>query len=184
VGQCKVLIPKIPTIIVCALAIPDNLCADDLFKYLWEVLSGLLERQVQVSSYAADGSTVERSVQKLLKQQATRTEEVRIKHPADDGTVHEDIIIHIFFFGSQPIAIIQDPKHLLKTCRNNIFSGAQIPILPNHPILFSDIRSMALSDSPIYRRDVINVDRQDDNAATRLFSSATLEWLSTHRPEQ
>lgn len=43
---------------------------------------------------------------------------------------------------------------------------------------------MALSDSPIYRRDVIKVDRQDDNAATRLFSGATLEWLSTCRPEQ
>lgn len=40
--------------------------------------------------------------------------------------------------------------HLLKTCRNNIFSVAQA-ILPNHPIssLFSNIRSMALSDSSL-----------------------------------
>jgi hypothetical protein len=69
----------------------------------------------------------------------------------------------------------------LKTCRNNIFLGAQVPILPNHPILFSHVRSMALSDSPIYVRDVIKVERQDDNAATRLFSGAT---LTTHQPEQ
>lgn len=38
-------------------------------------------------------------------------------------------------------------------------------------------------DSPIYVHDVQKVDRQDDNAATRLFSGATLEWLAKNHPE-
>lgn len=43
---------------------------------------------------------------------------------------------------------------------------------------------MALpGDSPIYLRDVIKVDRQDDNAATRTFCGASLEWVSTRHPE-
>jgi hypothetical protein len=167
------------------LAIPENLTAPQLVVYLQQVLTGLLDRGVHVASYAADGSTVERAVQELLKQQATRTEEIHFEHPADDGTKHEDVVITLYFFGEHPIAILQDPKHLLKTFRNNVFSGAQVPILPNHPILFSDIRNMALSDdSPIFHRDVIKVDRQDDNAATRLFSGASLEWLSKRHPEQ
>ncbi|KAF9472308.1 hypothetical protein BDN70DRAFT_818838 [Pholiota conissans] len=179
----QVPIPKVPTIIVAALAIPENLAAPDLIGYTWDILTGLLERNVSVASYATDGSNVERSVSALLEERATRVEEIRFKHPADDGTEHNDIIIPIFYFGSQPVAILQDPKHLLKTFRNNVFSGAQVPILPNHAILFSDIRSMAMSDSPIYKRDVTNVDRQDDNAATRLFSGATLDWLSSRHPE-
>jgi len=92
----QVPIPKIATIIVAALGILDNLSANKLFKYLWEILTGLLDRKIQVSSYAADGSTVERSVQDLLQQRASRTTELRITHPADDGMTHDDIIIPIF----------------------------------------------------------------------------------------
>jgi hypothetical protein len=43
---------------------------------------------------------------------------------------------------------------------------------------------MGRADSPIYLRDVERVDRQDDNAATHLFSSATLEWLANEHSEQ
>ncbi|KAF8164695.1 hypothetical protein B0H34DRAFT_633518, partial [Crassisporium funariophilum] len=179
----QVPIPKVPTIIVAALSIPDNLTAAKLFEYSQEILMGLLAQKVCVASYAADGSTVEQAIQTLIQEGATRTEEIRIKHPADDGTVHHDIVVPIYYFGSQPIAILQDPKHLLKTFCNNVFSGAQVPILPNHPILCSDIRAMAMSDSPIYKRDVVNVNRQDNNAATRLFSGATLKWLLSHCPE-
>ena len=177
-------IPKIPTIIVAALSIPDNLDANDLLKFTWEILTGLLARKIKVASYATDGSNVERSVQDKLEQRADRIIDIRIKHPADDGSVHSDITIPILLFGDQPIAILQDPKHLLKTCRNNSFSGAQVPVLPNHPVLFSDILEMGRADSPIYLRDVEKVDRQDDNAATRLFSGATLEWLSKEHSEQ
>ena len=177
-------IPKIPTIIVAALSIPDNLNANDLLKFTWEILTGLLARKIKVASYATDGSNVERSVQDKLEQRADRIIDFRIKHPADDGSVHSDITIPILLFGDQPIAILQDPKHLLKTCRNNSFSGAQVPVLPNHPVLFSDILEMGRADSPIYLRDVEKVDRQDDNAATRLFSGATLEWLSKEHSEQ
>jgi hypothetical protein len=76
------------------------------------------------------------------------------------------------FFGSQPIATLQDPKHLLKTFRNNLFFGARLLTFPNSVALFSQVHKMSqANDSPIFQRDVEKLDRQDDNAATRLFST-------------
>lgn len=179
----QVPLPKIPTIILAAVAIPENLCAGDLFEYLWEIVSGFLSRNVKISSYSADGSNVERSAQKLLEGRATSTITVTIKHPYN-GPGATDFSIKLPFFGTQPIATIQDPKRLLKTFRNNLFSGARLLTFPNHVATFSQVHEIsAASNSPIYIRDVEKADRQDDNAATRLFSGATLEWLSTNRPE-
>ncbi|PPR07227.1 hypothetical protein CVT24_010170 [Panaeolus cyanescens] len=179
----QVPLPKIPTVVLSAIAIPDNLTAPELLEFTWKILEGLFEHEIQVVSYAADGSTVERSVQDLLIRKASNTATYTIKHPADDGTCHENLSFPVFYFDRHPIAVLQDPKHLLKTCRNNIFSGAQVPVLPNHVILYSDVRKMGMEDSPIYVRDVEKVDRQDDNAATRLFSGAVLEWLTEKHPE-
>lgn len=43
---------------------------------------------------------------------------------------------------------------------------------------------MALSGtSPLYRRDVDQLDRQDDNAATCTFCAGTLDWINQHHRE-
>ena len=180
----QVPIPKTPTIIVAALSIPENLTADGLFVYLWQIVDGFLQRNLKIASYASDGSNVERKLQRLLESHATRTQIISIKHGHGGGGCQDNIKITIPFFGSQPIATLQDPKHLLKTFRNNLFSGARLLTFPNSVALFSQVYDMSQTDdSPIYRRDVEKVDRQDDNAATRLFSGDTLQWLTDHRPE-
>ncbi|KAJ3816327.1 hypothetical protein F5880DRAFT_1494412 [Lentinula raphanica] len=72
----------------------------------------------------------------------------------------------------------QDAKHALKTARNNLFSGARVLPLGNHIATYQQVRSIAHeADSPLYIRDVDKLDRQDDNAASRLFSAATLRYL-------
>ncbi|KAF8880856.1 hypothetical protein BD779DRAFT_1612653 [Infundibulicybe gibba] len=178
----QIPIPKIPTIIVSAISIPENLKADDLFTYLWDIISGFLARNIKIASYAADGSNVERSVQRQLEKHASHSITIPIKHPQSGCP---DIAVKVsFFIGNQPIAIIQDPKHLLKTFRNNLFSGARILTFPTSTAFFAQVRQIAIAaDSPIYIRDVDKADRQDDNAATRLFCGATLEWLISNHPE-
>ncbi|KAF8877789.1 hypothetical protein BD779DRAFT_1789442 [Infundibulicybe gibba] len=177
----KIPIPKIPTIIVSAISIPENLKADDLYKYLWDIISGFLARNVKIASYAADGSNVERSIQRQLEKHATHAITIPIKHPRNDCP---NIEVKVSFFDNQPIATIQDPKHLLKTFRNNLFSGARLLTFPSSTAFFSQVQQIAVAaDSPIYTRDVDKVDRQDDNAATRLFCGATLEWLISNHPE-
>jgi len=129
-------------------------------------------RRVKVVSYASDGSNVEWALQRHLQGHSTRYEG------------QPDYTVRISFFDDQPIAIIQDPKHLLKTLKNNLSSGARFLTFPNSPAIYGQLIEMAFaSDSPLYRRDVIKADQQDDNAATRVFSASSLQWLVTNHPE-
>lgn len=144
-------------------------------------MQGLLERDIQVISYASDGTAVERSVQRLLEQNADRTVTVTIKNPTPGA---QGIEIVIPFFGNSAIATIQDPKHGLKTFRNNGAAGARVITFPTSVVIYPQVRAIAFEDGPLYHRDVDKNDRQDDDATTRLFSAATLEWLAKYHPEQ
>lgn len=81
--------------------------------------------------------------------------------------------------------MIQDSKHGLKTFRNNLFSGARFLALGNHVAYFQQVFDIASENgTPLYFRDVSRLDRQDDNAAARLFAAPTLEFLINHHPDQ
>ena len=68
--------------------------------------------------------------------------------------------------------------------QSNLYSGAWLLTFPTSVATFFQVCEISASpDSPIYVRDVQKVDRQDDNAATWLFSVATLEWLTKNHPE-
>ena len=166
--------------IVAALPIPNSLGAPILLSYLENILDGLLRHKVSVISYACDGTEVERRVQRLLVAKAPK----KIKHTIKGPYSSANINISIAVIRDQPICMIQDSKHALKTFRNNLFSGARLLTIGNHTAIFQRIRDMAFeSGSPLYRRDVEKLDRQDDNAATRLFSADVLKYLSDHHPD-
>ena len=118
----QVPLPKVAPLIVAAMGISNKLSAEELFPSLWHIINGLLDRHIQITSYAADGSGVERGVQRLLEQRSVKTSTTKIKHP---GKGCQDILINVPFFSTYPfftpIANLQDSKHLLKTFRNNLF---------------------------------------------------------------
>lgn len=145
---------------------------------------GLLENGIHVISYAADGTVVERCLQQLLTAEADSKRTYAFSHPgrADVGGTFS---FTIPVFGDQPIAMVQDAKHALKTGRNQLLSGAHLPVLGNYPLFYTQVRHLAASETgPLYNRDVEKLDRQDDNAATRLFCSETLKWLTEHHDDQ
>ena len=83
--------------------------------------------------------------------------------------------------------MIQDSKHAAKTLRNNLFSGAHTLVLGNHLAMYFYVCDMAFSGlpgCPLYHRDVEKLDRQDDNAATRLFSAAALDFVVKQHPNR
>ena len=81
--------------------------------------------------------------------------------------------------------MVQDSKHALKTGRNQLLSGAHLGVLGNYPLFYTQVRHLAVSNTgPLYNRDVEKLDRQDDNAATRLFCAETLRWLTKHHDDQ
>lgn len=182
-----ILIPLIGirSMIVAAEAIPDNLSVKTLYPKSRDVIEGLKKHGVNIVSYACDGTQVERSIQDLLVSNAKCT--ISIKVPDPDPEEKDDYVIHIPMFGpgpGSPVVMVQDSKHALKTFRNNLFSGARALVLGNHISMYSQVWRIAFGDppGPIYQRDVEKMDRQDDNAATRLFSAETLDFITKHHP--
>ena len=162
--------------------IANDLDATILLTYLEQVLHGLLDQKILVISYACDGTEVERSVQKLLVAKADEKIQHTIKNPHPNCP---DTTVTIAVLRGQPICMIQDSKHALKTFQNNLFSGARLLTLGNYTAVFQHIREMAFeTGSPLYRCDVDKLDHQDDNAASHLFSADVLQYLSDHHPDQ
>lgn len=129
-------------------------------------MGGLLGKGIQVISYAADGTEVEQQLQRLFTAEADSTRTYAFSHPGplnSGGTFSFTIPI----FGNQPIAMIQDSKHALKTGWNQLLSGAHLGVLGNYPLFYTQVRHLVVSKSgPLYNCDVEKLDRQDDNAAT------------------
>ena len=171
--------------IIAAEPIPDNLSVKALYPKSRDVIEGLKRHGVNIVSYACDGTQVERSIQDTLVSNAKNTLSIRLPDP--DPEEDDNYVIHIPMFGpgtGSPVVMVQDSKHALKTFRNNLFSGARVLVLGNHVAMYSQVRRIAFSDppGPIYRRDVEKMDRQDDNAATRLFTAETLDFITKNHP--
>ncbi|KAI1783947.1 hypothetical protein LXA43DRAFT_902571 [Ganoderma leucocontextum] len=175
----QIPLPGVLPIILAAVGIGNKTTASFLWDYHERILTGLCEHNINVVTSAHDGATTERNVQRKLYDTATASLQYSIKHPARDTSIRLDI--PCFGPSKQPIIPLQDANHGQKTYRNNLFSGCTLLTLGNEVAMYKHIRDMAFSDDgPLYRRDVEKVDRQDDNAATRLFSADALQWLSTH----
>ena len=174
----------IPTIVVAAEAIADNLPARDLYLKSKRVIEGLQSHGINVVSYSSDGAAVERAVQDLFISEATTALAIQVPDPEERSRT---IQIPLFGPAGSPVVMVQDSKHALKTLRNNLFSGARLLVLGNHTAMYSQVRDISFSDkpnNPLYRRDVEKVDRQDDNAATRLFSAAALDFVNKHHSDR
>ena len=131
--------PNILTIVAAAMPISSKLNADRLFELLKLMLDGLITKHLNVISYAADGSGVERSVQNLLNLACKSRKIISIKHPRAGKS---NILINIPLYGpqEQAIAILQDSQHGLKTFRNNAFGGARMLVLGNYVVLYHHFR--------------------------------------------
>jgi len=123
-------------IIVTAIPISNDLDSNALILYLEKILYGLLDHKVQVISYACDGMEVKRSVQKLLIAKAEEKIEHTIRNPHLNSL---DTTISIAVVWGEPICMLQDSKHALKTFHNNLFSGAQLLNFGNYTAIFQHI---------------------------------------------
>ncbi|KAG6916064.1 hypothetical protein DXG01_008589 [Tephrocybe rancida] len=172
--------PNVPPVLVAVLPIPNDTKADTLLAHSERILTGLIDCGVKVISYACDGTEVKHSVQRLLINKSEKITHI-IKSPC---TGCPDTSITFIQYESQAMAIIQDSKHALKTFCNNLFSGAHLLALGNFTAFYEHIHQIASENgTPIYKRDVEKLDRQDDNAATRLFSSEVLRFIADNHPD-
>ncbi|GES91114.1 hypothetical protein GLOIN_2v1785707 [Rhizophagus clarus] len=75
----------------------------------------------------------------------------------------------------RPLVRVQDPKHAKKTARNQLFTGARHLSLGIDTVRYDQLYLLAHQDKhTLLKRDVLNVDKQDDGAVYRMFHSDNL----------
>ncbi|KAH7876772.1 uncharacterized protein C8R40DRAFT_1236404 [Lentinula edodes] len=132
--------PKSGPIVLYAMPLGTSLTAEKLEPYSQRLIRGLINSKIQVVSYACDGTEIERKIQALLVTNGDSRIEYAIAPPKSSGDVLKCVVP---IFDSQPVAMIQDSKHALKTFRNNLYSGARLLVLGNHSLFYAQIHKLA-----------------------------------------
>jgi hypothetical protein len=178
----QIPLPRVPPAIIAVAAISSRTSASMLAQMDEDLLRVLMQREepLCITSIGSDGAVSERKARQELMDNLVRSGdgevmERRIEHP--DGQ-SPPIVVPLFRVFGKAMAIIQDSKHCRKTMRNNLFSGARAIILARYVTFYQQARDIVddIEHSPLRRRDVERLDRQDDRAAERLFSGATLDY--------
>ncbi|RDX45703.1 hypothetical protein OH76DRAFT_1486179 [Lentinus brumalis] len=178
----NVPIPGGAPLILAAMGVSNKTSAEFLWELHQRILTGICDAGINVISSASDGATTERAVQARREETATHRLHYSIPHPAKATR----LVFDIPCFGpqKQPLVMVQDARHALKTVRNNFYTGSRLLTLGPEVAHYSHARRMAHENGPLYMRDVEKVDRQDDNAAARLFSGDALEWFTAKHGDE
>ncbi|KAJ6585790.1 hypothetical protein B0H19DRAFT_926943 [Mycena capillaripes] len=174
-------LPKIPPILVAAVARGSSTKAEDLVQMHSKLAQLLHEYNIHPISLSSDGAEVERAAQRMIAQSAPSYHIYVIPNltPGCEITIKIPL-----YYGHHPTIILQDSKHALKTARNQIMTGARILVMGFFTVLYEQIWKVADNPaSPLYASDVQKVDKQDDRAAARLFSGKTLEFQLENFPD-
>jgi hypothetical protein len=182
----QIPLPHVPPAIIAVAAISSRTNSSMLAQMDEQLLCMLMQREepLCIVSLGSDGAVSERKARqelmaKLVQSGEGEIIERHIEHP--DGQ-SPPIIVPLFGAFGKPTAIIQDSKHCRKTMCNNLFSGARAIVLGHSVTFYQQVRDIVddTAHSPLRRRDVERLDRQDDHAAECLFSSATLDYSINH----
>ncbi|EJD37182.1 hypothetical protein AURDEDRAFT_129656 [Auricularia subglabra TFB-10046 SS5] len=174
-------VPRIPPIIIVSEARDSTDDAEALFKLHKQVWGMLRDAHIHPIAYAADGTETERKLQRLITQSATSTDRYDIPNPQNGCSLSIDVPV----IDGHPVVMVQDSKHAMKTARNQLFTGARALVLGGGAMYYNLVRDIANhQDSPLFRRDVENVDKQDDHAGSRLFAVETLEHHHSRYPSR
>ena len=182
----QIPLAHVPPLVLAVAAISSTTNSSILARMDEDLLRVLLKQEepLSVISIGSDGAISERKARQNLIANLICTgegeiSEHHIKHP--DGQSPPITVPLLRAFG-QVMAIIQDSKHCRKTLRNNLFSGARALVLACHVTFYQQVHDITndTAHSPLHRCDVERLDRQDDRAAERLFSSATLGYTIGH----
>ncbi|THU78308.1 hypothetical protein K435DRAFT_700336 [Dendrothele bispora CBS 962.96] len=171
----QIPLPGIPALPLAVLPISSSYKAPQLLVHQKSVFEGLISHGFTVLSNGSDGAAVERDVQRRLSSHS-KTHEYQVRDCEGNET---EIIVTYFSYEGNFWVNAQDSKHFSKTGRNNVYAGPRLLILGDFVLNYEMIYHLAHeTNSPLYKRDVVRYDKQDDNAAARLYSTSMLEHTS------
>ncbi|KNE88136.1 hypothetical protein PSTG_18469, partial [Puccinia striiformis f. sp. tritici PST-78] len=161
----QVPLPKVPSFVVALVASYDKENAEEIAAGHISVLDYCSKAEMSVVSIGSDGAATEISALRILQNSA---DQYLCFEKADAG-----ISVRVPLIGSpaQPVVPVQDPKHARKTAANQLLSGARLLSFGKFYINISHLVELLGDSSPLYSRDVLNCDKQDDGRAYR-----TMNW--------
>ena len=142
--------------------------AEQIFNILQTVLDFAHQSNINILSIGADGARSEFNAQTQIMNSASTY------FTFDDPFYNVHLKVPII--NGKPLVRIQDPKHAKKTARNQLFTGARLLSLGIDTARYDQLFQLAQNHT-LLKRDVINVDKQDDGAAYRIFHSETLAQI-------
>ncbi|KAG1760747.1 hypothetical protein EDD22DRAFT_954658 [Suillus occidentalis] len=145
----------------------DDACG--IHEQLMSLLHMAACLEMHVISLAADGAASELLLQCMMDQEASVMEPFTYSYPL------YGIHLQAPVFKTGPLVSITDPPHARKTCRNQPQHGTHtaslgVGFLVNKSLI--DLQKTGISG--LVTRDVVDVDKQDDGAAQRMFHVAAL----------
>ncbi|CAK5278910.1 unnamed protein product [Mycena citricolor] len=127
-------LPKVPPILIAAIARGSSETAPELAQMHLELLNLLHSHNIHPISMSSDGAEVERSVQRTIAETATTYDVYCVPNPNRGCNIELCIPL---FYGKHPGVMVQDSKHGGKTARNQVQTGARAPELGFFLILFA-----------------------------------------------
>ncbi|KAH9849428.1 hypothetical protein C2E23DRAFT_737305, partial [Lenzites betulinus] len=171
---------KVPPLLLAAVARGGKENAQELFNIHTKLLEHLHALGIHPVTHAADGTEVERVLQRKIIASSDRF----LHYDIPNDTPGCSINLQIGLANGHPVVVVQDPKHALKTARNQLFTGARILVLGCLAFFYAQLLALAEHVlSPLFRRDVEKVDKHDDRAAARLFSAESLNITLRYHSE-
>ncbi|PKC57828.1 hypothetical protein RhiirA1_401104 [Rhizophagus irregularis] len=166
----KIPIGKIPPMVIAILPTKGDETAEKIFNILHLVLDFAQQSNINILSIGANGVRSEFNAQ------------TQIINSAPTHIVFSDPFYNVHFkaliINGKPIVRVQDPKHAKKTARNQLFTGARLLSLGIGTARYDQLFQLAHQDQHVLlKRDVLNVDKQDDSAAYRMFHSENLAQI-------
>ena len=156
--------PKFPPVIIAL--IPNNGAdsANTIANFHRKLIDISSQLNINILSIGSDGAAAEFQAQSIILNTQT-TDEIKIK----DNTFNINFRCPIFP-NIGPVLRVQDPKHVKKTARNVVISGARVLTFGKSTARFEQFLNLVNSPTSImFKQDVIKLDHQDDGAAYRAF---------------
>jgi hypothetical protein len=164
--------------LVYAMVVPSKETAEDIAKLLTRVREMAKSVGIPILSLGSDSASTEIKAKVISvdsKDIPRYSEDPR--HTYWNREYGVKMAVPVFNDG-EPLINIPDPSHAAKSLRNQELGGAKTLQTGSGAITFALIDT--LLDHPeraLYNSDLHNLDRQDDGAAKRMFSSDMLETM-------
>ncbi|RIB11242.1 hypothetical protein C2G38_2262096 [Gigaspora rosea] len=168
----QIPLPKFPPVVIGLIPNNGNETSAQILKMHEEVLEIARQLSIHIVSVGSDGAISEFNAQKHLMAKNTG-----LTKSFNDPLYNVNFTCPIFP-GVGPVIRVSDSLHARKSARNALFSGARLLTLGHYTATYIQILDLCeQADSVLYRKDVINCDRQDDGASYRLFCSSFLNQV-------